>query len=168
MNELYQYPERTKRALIRAGRVLRLCRSTMYVLQELVDNPSSRYWSNERLAASIGFSSRSVETALAQLRAFGFLTMKYRRKATAVKCLCAEAILKAVEAGIAVKKRVCEAAKALGAKASFLVRSSTRKISRKDINRGLVHVASIAKPEKSDASPYLLRAVGLQSRPKGL
>lgn len=166
MNELYQFPELLKRRLLQSPRVLRLPRSTTFVLWELVDNPSSRYWSNERLAASLGFSTRSIEMALAQLRAIGFLTMKYRRKRTAIKSLCAEAILRAVEHGVEVAKKACASAKALGLRASFLIRKQVRRISILDIRKGLARVAALPKTDKSDASPSLLRSLGLRPPPK--
>lgn len=113
MNELPQFPAKLKLRLLEAARRLRLRRSTGRVLEELVDNPRSAYWSNDRMAASLMFSVRTVELALAELRAHGFLRMQYRRKMTAIKRICVDAVLLAVAHGVEAAKRACEAAKSL-------------------------------------------------------
>lgn len=161
MLELKQFPERLKRALIRAARVMRLKRSTAYVLMELVDNPNSRAWSNDTMAHATGFHVRTIELALAELRLHGFISMQYRRNMTAIKHLCVEAILRAVEHGVEVAKKARAAAKSLGLRALSRIRNPKRRISKKVILEALDRVSRIASTEKSDATPSLLRSMGL-------
>lgn len=113
MDELLQFPLRLKLRLLEAARRLRLKRSTGRVLEELVDNPRSRHWSNDRLAESLRFHPRTIELALSELRLHGFISMQYRRKMTAIKRICVDAILLAVKHGVEAAKRACEAAKSL-------------------------------------------------------
>lgn len=152
-------PAAVKLRVLESIRRLRLRNSTGRVLEELFDNPHALDWSNDRLAASLRISVRTVEAALAQLRSYGFVSMEYRRRPlTAIKRVCVEAVLKAVSHGVEAAKRACEAAKSLSAKVGFKIRSGFGRISSFDIKKGLQRVAQVPKTEKSDASSYLLRS----------
>jgi hypothetical protein len=157
MKELVHFPERLKRALIRSFRVMRMKRSTAFVFLELIDNPKARYWSNDRMAAACHFHVRTVELALAELRVHGFISMQYRRKMTAVKHICVDAVLLAVKHGVEAAKRACEAAKSL-------IRRGFQ-----DPQRTAAYIHSCFKKGDADAPwrvqgpapDYLLRFMGL-------
>lgn len=113
MDERSQFPLRLKLRLLEAARRLRLRCSTGRLLEELIDNPNSRQWSNDRLAESLCYRPRTIELALAELRLHGFISMGYRRQMTAIKHICVDAILLAVKHGVESAKRACAAAKAM-------------------------------------------------------
>ena len=63
-----------------------------------MDRNTGLCWpSQERIAAALGLSDRSVRTAIAQLKALGFLTWKASRRATNVYCLAVKALAAAAE-----------------------------------------------------------------------
>lgn len=67
-------------------------------LLQRVDRNTGLCWpSQERIAAALGLSDRSVRTAIAQLKALGFLTWKASRRATNVYCLAVKALAAAAE-----------------------------------------------------------------------
>ena len=67
------------------------------LLQRMDRNTGLCWPSQERIAAALGLSDRSVRTAIAQLKALGFLTWKASRRATNVYCLAVKALAAAAE-----------------------------------------------------------------------
>lgn len=67
------------------------------LLQRMDRNTGLCWPSQERIAAALGLSDRSVRTAIAQLKALGFLTWKASRRATNVYFLAVKALAAAAE-----------------------------------------------------------------------
>lgn len=155
---------REKLNLVSIGYRADLSLSATRVLHLMIDITGATLWSSERLAKAIKRSVRTVERALAELRSLGVLKTVRRRRQTLVKSLCPEKIHALGMAGAAASRKACEAAVSM--LKSGLTRQSWRPISKLEINRGLIHVASIAKSEKSDATASLLRAMGMLPRPR--
>lgn len=145
--------------LISCGYKAELSPSATKLLHLMIDMTGAVMWSSERLAKSIKRSVRTVERAIAELRAVGALRTVRRRRQTLVKVLDRAAIHRMGMIGAAASRKACEAAVSL--LRSGLTRHSWRPISKIDISRGLSKVASIAKVENSDASASLLKALGL-------
>jgi hypothetical protein len=148
-----------KLALLKALRTVSLTPTAKDVLSFFIDEVASREWSTERLALAVRKHPRTVDLALAELRAAGFIQSLYRRRRTSVKVLAIDAILEAVKHGV-------RSAKVKAAAAISLIRQgfqASQRISA-NVHLGLLKDETNA-PWRVQAPPStaLLRALGMQT-----
>ena len=103
----------TKLNLFRALRSVEMTPTASRVLQFLIDDRTAAAWSLRRLAIAVGRQPRTVDAAIADLKRLGFVTVLYRRRGTALKLVCVEAILQAVSRAVAIAKATAKAAIAM-------------------------------------------------------
>lgn len=77
------------------------------VLFLLIDCPSSRRWSSDRIAVACGVTARTVGRAFAYWRTCGVLQLQRRQRATAEKSVNVNAALQVAKTGVAIAKAVC-------------------------------------------------------------
>lgn len=99
-----------KLALLKALRTVDLTPTAKDILSFFIDEADSRKWSTERLSHAVRKHPRTVDLALAELRAAGFIQSVYRRRQTSVKVLLVDAILAAVKRGVLSAKAKASAA----------------------------------------------------------
>lgn len=153
-----------KLSLMKALRVMKLTSTAKDVLSFFIDEVASRSWSTDRLALAVRKHPRTVDRALAELRAAGFITVLYRRRRTSVKVLCVGAILEAVKHGVEVAKQKASAAISLlrkGFQASARVSANVHLGRLKDDTGGFWRVQ--AAPSAS-----LLASLGMRTGPRRL
>lgn len=132
-------------------------RSATRLLHLLIDKPGALLWSTDRLAKAIKRSVRTVERAIADLRAYGAIkTVRRGPKQTLQKVLQHKAIDMLGRIGAAASRKACETLKAVSWR--VLPDRFRPRISIKDIHSALLRVSTIAKSEKSDASSELLNS----------
>lgn len=100
----------TKLNLFRALRSVEMTPTAARVLQFLIDDKTAGLWSLDRLSIAVGRRPRTVDAAIAELKKLGFITVLYRRRQTAMKVLCVDAILQAVNRAAAIAKRKAQVA----------------------------------------------------------
>lgn len=151
-----------KLALLKALRTVSLTPTAKDVLSFFIDEVASRQWSTERLALAVRKHPRTVDLALAELRAAGFIQSVYRRRRTALKVLVVGAILQAVKDGVRTAKVKATAAISLirqGFQASQRISSNFHLGLLKDETNAPWRV-------QSRPSAALLRALGMQTGEK--
>lgn len=153
-----------KLSLLKALRVIDLTPTAKDLFSFFVDEVASRNWSTERLALAVRKHPRTVDGALAELRAAGFITVLYRRRQTSVKVVCVDAVLNAVKHGV-------EAAKAKARAAIALLRNGFQASQRISAN---IHLGRLKDETggswRAQAAPSasLLASLGMRTGPKRL